>query len=280
MSDCLLVPAPPAALPQKFRAASTAERVWKNKAFAVPELINIAALAEAMRATRQEVHVVTHDAAALVDATDLHALPSEPPRLLRAPVIVQARHPLRQLLVGSVVEFGLYAGEGEESFVVALTDDGGALVGTWRPRWTGEDLDETVALDTSPLIDDVSAHRDTMRQITRWLVVYAMLLEAQSTPLAEHTPRRAKGKRRRAASPLTEWVERRIHLDDSVASGLGSPGGAARADGLVPAEVPVSGYIRRQPYGPGGSLRRLVYVRATTARRWVSPRPRRTLTRA
>ena len=57
-----------------------------------------------------------------------------------------------------------------------------------------------------------------------------------------------------------------------------APAGDAPTDlprSHLTAEVrPVSGFLRRQPHGPGGSLRRLIYVPGFESRRWVAPRVR------
>lgn len=48
-------------------------------------------------------------------------------------------------------------------------------------------------------------------------------------------------------------------------------GEPAPPEGLTLAATPVRGHLRRQPHGPGASLRRWQWVEGYEARRWVAP---------
>ena len=143
-------------------------------------LVNCAGLALSMaRLTR---HELTADAIELVHATDLHTLPAEPPRLLRGAWIIESRRLERRQLFGDTASLGGYVLEGAVYLVGAGYLDGVA-VAKWQPHWTGEDLDASVTPDTASwLIDDVDRHTAWARQAARFAVVFAVLLEAVSTP--------------------------------------------------------------------------------------------------
>ncbi len=243
-----------------------------------PALINIAALALCME--RLTVHRVTSGAVRSVHDTDLHTLPGAPPRLLRRAWIVEARKPDRESLFGDTASFGGYV-LGQEVFLVGVQYPDGVRVSRWRPDWTERDIDATIERDESPLIDDIDGHETWARQAARFAVVLGLLLDAEGAPVsvADDSPkgRRSKGKSGRREAE--EWITRRVYVNErlfkSVPRNTSLSGDASRLDGLQPTQVDVRGYLKRQPHGPGNSLRKWVYIQEYEARRWVSPRPLR-----
>jgi hypothetical protein len=242
---------------------------------AAPALINCAGLALAMpRLTR---HELTADAIELVHATDMHALPAEPPRLLRGAWLIESRRPERHCLFGDTASLGGYTLDGA-MYLIGIGYPDGAVVARWQPHWTGEDLDASVTPDTaSPLIDDVEHHTAWARQAARFAVVFALLLESVSTPLLVEEPPRARRAGTTQHGSTAPWVVRRVHLRAPAAAQRLQPGDgttAAPSAGDRQAQaVEVRGHLKRQPYGPGGTLRKWVYVASYEARRWVAPRP-------
>jgi hypothetical protein len=261
----------------RVAAATMAATVYGTEALAnAPTLVNCAGLALSMaRLTR---HELTADAIELVHATDLHTLPSEPPRLLRGAWILEARRPERRCLFGDTASLGGYTLDGAV-FLLGIGYPDGAVVARWQPHWTGEDLDASVTPDTaSPLIDDVALDFPTAwaRQAARFAVVLALLLESVSTPLTVEEPPRARREGARHAGTPAPWVVRRVHLRTPAPVQRMQAGEGARpsAGGDRQAlAVEVRGHLKRQPYGPGGTLRRWIYVSSYEARRWVAPRP-------
>lgn len=73
------------------------------------------------------------------------------------------------------------------------------------------------------------------------------------------------------------WIVRRVSLSQAHARYLASrtegSSGEQPKDGLKPVETLVRGHLKRQPYGPGRSERKWIYVQEYEARRWVSARP-------
>jgi hypothetical protein len=247
-----------------------------------PALVNCASLALAMpRLTR---HDLTAEAIALIHATDLHALPATPPPLLRGAWLLESRRPERRCLFGDTASLGGYSLE-DALYLVGVGYPDGIAVARWCPHWTGDELVEaTVAPDTSPLIDDVDRHHAWARQAARFAVVCALLLDAVATPLTVDEPPRARRAtpHRSAASP---WVVRRVHLGTPATprqtpAGDGQTGGSLTNADRQALAVEVRGHLKRQPYGPSGTLRRWVYIASYEARRWVAPRPARIIVSA
>jgi hypothetical protein len=259
-------------------AGALALRHFGSTTMEVPACVNIAALALAFQ-ERIEITQVTGGASHLVHATDLHAVPAEPPRLLRRPWLIEAAKP-GEVLYLDTFALGGYQIDGT-TYLVGLRSPDGVAAARWNPTWSGEDLNEGVSPDSSPLIDDIEGHHEWTRQAARFAVVFAVLLEAAGSPLARRdmTPGRSrqKGAEGRQGQRGDEVV-RRVFLDAPAQAPAGAYGGR-RASGsespAVPVTVAVSGHLKRQPYGPKGSLRRWIYVTAYEARRWIAPAPLR-----
>lgn len=111
----------------------------------------------------------------------------------------------------------------------------------------------------------------------RHLTVLSLLLEAAGTPL-ETRDESGQGKRPSPGKSPAKgqgWTVRYVSLSKAstpVATG-GGGGSSAPADTtrLQAETVSVRGHLKRQPYGPGGTMRRTVYVAGYSARRWVAP---------
>lgn len=247
-----------------------------------PTLVNVGALALAM-SDRLRVHELRAPVPETIAETDLHELPSEPPALLRGPVLLEVRDLSREsLLAGPKLwegwthtgSIGAYELEGRW-YIIGLGWPDGAVVATWTPRW-GESLDD--AQLTTSVIGDVEAgaYFDWGREAVRCLVVLGLLLEAANTPLAysDDAPRPVARQHKGELQPARPWAVRRVYIDGTRRSEAKSGSGdATPIEGREAAIVPVRGHLKRQPHGPGNSLRRWVYVQSFEARRWVSPQP-------
>jgi len=267
----------------RVSAATMAAQVFGAGALlGAPALVNCAGLALSMaRLVRYEL---TADAIALVHGTDLHTLPGEPPRLLRGAWILESRHPEKHPLIesdmgrwGMTASLGGYPLDGA-IYLVGIGYPDGIAVARWAAKWTGEDLAEGIPPDSSPLIDDVDQHRSWAREAARLAVVFSLLLEAASRPITVDEP---PGERKRRAyganNGSRSWTVRRVHLRmptprRSAPLGEGTDQALRDRQGV---NVSVRGHLKRQPYGPGATLRRWVYVEAYQARRWIAPRPAR-----
>lgn len=244
-----------------------------------PESVNIAAMALTM--TRLTVHQVSPAVVRRVGETDLHSLPDEAPRLLRGPWLLEVSDPSRERLVGATASLGGYSLDGV-TYLVGLEWPDGAWVSQWRPTWGGVELAAGVPLerDTQLLVDTSAEElRDRAREAARLAVVLGLLLDAEGSPVVEGDPvpgtrgRRSPG--RTKAAP--EWVTRRVYLDGRrpAPRSPGEPTGAGLPPGRTAANVEVTGHLKRQPFGPGRTGRRWIYVESYEARRWVAPRPLR-----
>lgn len=251
-------------VPFRERAALTAQATWGEKVLSAPPLVNMAGLALA-GGTGLAAHQVRPAAAQHVAATDLHSLPDSPPELLRRPWLLEVRRPgAGERLFGSTFALGGYTLEGV-TYLVGLTAAGAASVAPWRPQWTGGDLAEGTTQGHSPLIEDVGEHQSWARDAARFAVVYALLCEAEGSPLRVDDARK-----RDAVGPLPVC---NVYLDGALGAspGTASPPASAAEQGLDAELRPVRGHLKRQRHGPGHSLTKWVYVSGYSAWRWVLP---------
>jgi hypothetical protein len=258
-------------------AAELAMRVHGRTVMGAPAMVNVAGLAMATleRLTVHEVRLPVPDTVA---ATDLHSLPDQPPRLLRRPCIVEVRTPGPELLFGDTASLGCYELDGAR-YLVGLQYPDGALVAQWKPRWSGGELDQGVTREPAeqPLLEGIAVdeHHAWACDAARFLVVLGLLLDAEATPLtttedAPATDRRKRRKKKGTAS-AKPWAVTRVYLQSRPKGSGGAAGDGSGVDGKTAAQVEVRGHLKRQPHGPGGSLRKWVYVAAYEARRWVAP---------
>lgn len=259
-------------------AAALAIKVYSQRpVIEQPALVNTAALALSM--PRLVVHRISPGAVNLVHSTDLHSLPNEPPRLLRGAWIIETKRPDGEPLFGRTVCLAGYHVEGEGIFLQGTDYPDGVFTAKWTPQWAGGDLEAGVVRDTSPLIDDVDRHHEWTRQAARFAVVLGLLLDAEGSPVVakDETPAGRRQRGTGSGKTQTSWTVRRVFVGrDKVfrAAGASEPAGegAERRD-LSAAVVPVRGHLKRQPYGPGRSERKWIYVQGYEARRWVAPGP-------
>jgi hypothetical protein len=206
--------------------------------------VHLAALAILSRC-QPATYLARPAASALVHATDLHFIPDAPPRLLRAPGIVETRRPeTGEVLWDDYVSLGWYQIEGV-TYVLGLRYPDGFEVARWTPRWTGKDLEpELPEIDRSALVDDVDAHQEFARDAARYVIVLGLLAEAANSPLRIELDKR-------------ERTTRHVYLGDHASAprtvAAGTEAGVAEA-------VPVAGHLRRQRYGPGHAKTQTIYV--------------------
>lgn len=252
-----------------------------------PACVNVAALCLAM--PRLRVHELRAPVPEVVAETDLHALPGDPPALLRGPVLLEVDDPEHETLVGALpfhgggwqrtVCLGAYQLEGTW-YLVGLGHPDGVIVSRWRPRWGEADVSAGVVprAESDLLVGEVEGYDDWGRDAARALVVLGLLLDAVESPLrvADEGPRLAGRTKSGESRSARAWSVSRIYLAPRPRPEVHEGDGAGEApEGRELQPVRVRGFLRRQPYGPGGRERRWIYVAEHAARRWVAPTPAR-----
>lgn len=266
-------------LPLREAAALTAARTWGDRY--PPEIINVGALAVSAAGRRSPHYLIRPSAVRLVHQTDLHTIPAEAPRMLRGPWLCEVRRPERGewLLpplvgLGATVSIGGYALD-DRIYLVGLGYPDGACVASWRPQWTGADLDASIDLGPASLEGiDPGGYDAWCREAIRFALVLSLLLESDSAPIDVGERRGRKGKRDRARGGGGALAERHIYLDERRVRPPGESSGAAEgepAEGRREETVEVRGHLKRQRYGEGRALTRWIYVAGYQARRWVAP---------
>lgn len=150
-------------------------------------LTDVAEYALAVR-DRFVVHSVRAGAARLARETTLPIVPDRCPIALETPLLLEARHADRgECLVGDITGIAVHPqpdnihGACLRVIVRAVPDK--LLVFRWVPRWTGEDVEGTV--DPAGLVGMMGFPTAQPTGVTaaRFLLVFALLLEASRSPL-------------------------------------------------------------------------------------------------
>lgn len=274
-----------------------------------PGVVNCCAAAILSRA-RLETTEISRGAARLIDDTDLRAVPSSMPALLRNVLVLEARdgarHPLWPGGAISVLCYPYTHGDGREGFYIAkLTAADRFVGGFWTPRWSGEDVDASVPFQR--YLGDVSVgevvdrhgrgptmqsqedqHGVELARIARFLLTLAVLWDARGTPLRVEEDRASRPSRStsKAAPAVACASVRRVTLRP-----LPTAPEAPRADadtlrrdgdraGVGPranhrtqlVETHVRPHLQRYRCGPRGERVEYVFKSGGDALRWASER--------
>jgi hypothetical protein len=187
---------------------------------------------------RPLVHELGPGVAEAVDATRSHALPPEPPRLLRRAFVLESTHPEQGgRLFDDTWCLGGYSLDGA-IYLCGITPENRAFFGSWRPRWGSGD-EVGVGAGEDGLVraggegeDPEAELRAWARRAARFALTLGLMLEAEGTPLRWSDTRDRltgpRGKRKRVGVRRGAWVMRRVSLDGPPPAGVGrSEGGPA-----------------------------------------------------
>jgi hypothetical protein len=249
----------------------------------IPALIDAAQFVIACD-SRIVVHELRPAVVRLIDETDLHSVPGEPPRLLRRPFVLEARRPAaNERLFANVASIVGYPDGAAINLFWSTYPDGQGCVVRWEPKWAEEELAAGPPPRPSPLIgdlEDLSGSLTIAGEAARFLIVVGLLLEADNAPLqikdedrkfstADH----GRSKATSAGSTHGKWITRHLFLDDHrSARKAQTPATSVAAWGdRLAEERPVRGHLKRQPYGVGLAKTRWIWVDRYEARRWVAP---------
>lgn len=206
-------------------------------------------------------------ACGVVRETDLHSIPSEVPKLLRSPGLLEARRPetgekLFELASDggrAVASLGWYH-DGGSIILVGTMYPTGHGVAVWRPEWTGGDITPQLpALDIfSRSIGDPEAHIEFSRLAAQFVLVFALLAEVDPSPLRIELDRKERKVRHVYPSETTRPAKPTIEPE---------PHGER-----VAIDAMVTGHLKRQRHGPGRTLTKWIYVADYSARRYHAAR--------
>ncbi|NNC18615.1 hypothetical protein HJC22_23155 [Corallococcus exiguus] len=226
-------------------AEELAASAWGLKAVASePNLIDVAMLGLLGR-HQLVVHQLHGAASRHAAVTDLHSLPDTAPALLRHPWLVEVLHPDEGArLFGDTLSLSGYTLDGT-MYLLGLLGDGRSVLASWRPRWTGEDLEEGPRRERSPVIDEGHAppHAAWAREAARSVVIFGLLLEAEGSPLRIEEARRCDAHE--------DMPARTVYLRGSVPVPLVSPETGIAWRGMVERHATRAGTSNACATGPG-----------------------------
>jgi hypothetical protein len=193
--------------------------------------------------------------------------PTEPPRLLHAPGIVEVRRPeTGERLWGDYASLGWYDVNGT-TYLLGLAYPDGYAVARWTQAWTGQDLEPQLPGTElgSPLIDNLGEHHEFATAAARYLVGPRATRRGRGQPAAD---------RARPAGPAdTARLRRRSAGASAGCSELGTGGRSAGPDRRATGgQRVVTGHLRRQRHGEGRALTKSIYVEQYEARRGFASR--------
>lgn len=282
-------------LPASAQLHASAERViiehYGAHAVDHPPTVNVGVLAVLSRGVPQTFHV-RPSASMVVHETDLHAIPSEAPMILRGPGIIEARRPeTGERLWGDIASLGWYAIRGADQEPPSLVDaiymigchyPVGYHVARWSPAWSGKDLDSELPYEDPDLLvgedgaptrglslADVlerTAHHEFARQAARYLIVFGLLEQIDDGPL-----RFELDKKTRVRHVRPRDLSARGHIPVPV---IPRPDPTTPIDpsARVLGDAQVRGHLKRVRVGEGRQKIRWHYVHGYSARRWHAPR--------
>ena len=230
-------------------------------------LVNVAALSLSM--PRLVVHRPSPEICEIVRNTDISSLPPVAPRLLCLPFVIEAAHPATERLVDDIVCIGGYWLDGV-LYVIAM-DSEAISVAHITPDWGGSV--ETAAHEGESFGDT----RLLMLMSTaamRFALTLAVLLDADNCPVvddAEHLVQPAPPRRNLQERPRKGevWTRRTLFLSPTYHPSAPHEATGEHREGLRAEVVNVRGFLRRQPYGPGGKDRKWMFIAPFESVRWV-----------
>lgn len=253
-------------------ALAAASVFGREKVLAEPLFVNASALANAL-GEHPVVHELHPGAIEIIANTDLHSLPGQPPLLLDSAFVLTG---INRPLFGDTIDLGVYPVPDGGYGILGMDWVAGEFL-LWHPTWEAKEI----VLGDVPIMPGVDIDKLTSfgREAIRFLMVYALLLEADKTPIEVNTQKR-KHKRsvaqKQAELGRGEWIIKRISLTTRRIYKTDSAGHGQEVKGdRILAPTIVSGHLAYQAYGKQWSLHRWIYVDVYEARRWIAPGPKR-----
>lgn len=230
------------------------------------------------------VHSLHPTAIQTVRETDLHFWPTTPPHLLQRPLVVEADQKKGDGYLFGRVRGVCYMPTDSVgiSLFLAWSDEGYA-VDEVPVKWAKDDDEErkNIVLEASrdqTHVADEGGLFINSDAVLQFLTVLGLLFEAKTAggvrPLDVET-RAGKLPDGRPTKKGQGFTAKYVRLSESprpAAPAASAPRGVPpHGEDLRPEEVRVRGFLRRQPCGPGGRDREVIFIDPHTALRWVSP---------
>ncbi len=247
-------------------------------------------------------HTITKAARETILATELTAWPHETPRMMQGAIILEA--PPGETLLGQIVSIAYMgadkgiAGVTDNCRMMVYTEDddeGACAIDAFRLEWDASDNATVKDSILKASLEDASVHRrapivysdiqETQEVVSRssilgFLLRFALLMQAEGSPLSTSHDK-ATLPDGRPCKPGQGYSKRTVRISPkptpapAVTPGEGgSHAPPVHPSGLVPKEVEVSGFLRRQPCGKEGKDRKWIYITAHKSTRYVHPERR------
>ena len=231
------------------------------------------------------VHKPSERVSAIVNDTKIEGLPSECPKLLTTPFLVESKMPM----VGDIIGIGGHLDKGRLACIVITTE---AYFTCYLDLdWGADNLDSLVSngvLETSngfpynPNQSEEARFNNTIKSAMKYIISLALLLDAKNSPcdvgnIESPYPSQHKGIQQHRGKPK-KWSKRNINLSRSYKQTkqdydevhVSTP---LNKDGMIKASGMVQGFLRNQPYGPGRLMRKQIYVNGFARSFWTTDKP-------
>ena len=238
----------------------------------------------ALKMTKLIIYKPTQNVSNIISNTAIDTMPWAIPEFLTKPFLVESRS---GPLVGDIMSIGGISGHQNKISLIAICTDNKIMVTNIDPEWgacldTVRDANASCYIDQGMDIEERSKYiDDNTKNIMRYLLGLSILLEAENRPVdlvdeevvvkshrANCQVSRNSGRRdkytRRSITVSESYLQKRKHYENSL---NGKP---LNKDGLVQEIKLVREHYRNQPYGPGNSLRKWIFVSPFARNQWVN----------
>lgn len=224
------------------------------------------------------VHKIRDSVSKLIDSTLLDQVISPLPHLFESAFIVEPAHLERSEVLMDEIAYLGYApiADGKAARIAIVRPNGHVLmfdanldyikgsITKAPPPLTEEKLDEEEIVET----DRIS------KNALRYLMTYAALLEAEKTPLivdesSEKPPRKPTANQKSIA---LNTITYRVRITDPVRRVVEASHQESqeKTEKGTPVKRKITGHLKMQPCGPGGKMRKIIYVAQYDATRYLS----------
>jgi len=217
------------------------------------------------------VHVLTDSVCKKVQRVKIMDLPNSYPKFLEKPFLIESKP--GSFLLDDIDAIGGFIDDNDD-FILVMWSSSGTFFTRTKTPFNGIRIDQ---INFVPRPESFIPPPDKNLNVFPFLTVFALMMEAEKTPIVVDHGTKKSRKRNQAKSKtavLSDWVECRVFIDakysakqvkDSVPDSI-----PMDKTGKEKHDVHIDGFIRLQHYGPNNSLSKSIYVDGFDSGRWAN----------
>ena len=217
------------------------------------------------------VHVLTDSVCKKIQRVKIENLPIGYPKFLENPFLIESKP--GKFLLDDIDAIGGFIDDNND-FILAMWSSSGTFFTRTNKPFNGIRIDQ---INFVPRQDSFIPPADKNLNVLPFLTVFALMMEAEKTPiLVDHGTKKSR-KRNQAKNKntvLSDWIECRVFIDAKYT--------AKQAKDSIPDSIPmdktgkekrdvyIDSFLRHQAYGPEYSLHKWIYVEGHDSSRWAN----------